>query len=251
MLLEGRTVIVTGGGRGIGASISRMLARHGAAVAIVCHTGRAKAEATAEEIGAAGGRAAVYSADVRHAAAVAEMASAVRVDFGRIDGLVHNAIAGAQAGALADSDHAGYQNMLDYGCHAVVNLVRAVRPAMREQGGGRIVNIVTELWNMAPEGWSMYVAGKGAMVGLSRSLANELGPENITVNMVAPGWMADEKVDATSDSSVRFGQTLPLRRHGSADEIGNACVFFMSDLASYVTGAYLPVTGGRVTQMGA
>jgi 3-oxoacyl-[acyl-carrier protein] reductase len=68
--------------------------------------------------------------------------------------------------------------------------------------------------------------------------------------MIAPGWMADEKVDTSSKSSQAFGQSLPLRRHGSAQEIGNACVFYLSDLASYVTGAYLPVTGGRVTQMG-
>jgi 3-oxoacyl-[acyl-carrier protein] reductase len=122
---------------------------------------------------------------------------------------------------------------------------------MKAQGGGRIVNIVTELWNMAPSGWAPYLAGKGAMVGLSRSMACELGPLGITVNMVAPGWMADEKVDPSSDSSINFGKGLPLQRHGSADEIGNGCVFFLSDLASYVTGAYLPVTGGRVTQMGA
>jgi 3-oxoacyl-[acyl-carrier protein] reductase len=133
----------------------------------------------------------------------------------------------------------------------VINTIRAARPIFRDLGGGGVVNIVTELWNMAPADWSVYMAGKGAMVGISRSLASELGPENITVNMVAPGWMADEKVDTTSEGSKRFGAQLPLRRHGSADEIGNACVFFLSDLASYVTGAYVPVTGGRVTQMGA
>jgi 3-oxoacyl-[acyl-carrier protein] reductase len=141
--------------------------------------------------------------------------------------------------------------MLAFGCHAAINLIRASRPIMKAQGGGRIVNIVTELWNMAPAGWSTYLAGKGALVGLSRSLANELGPEGITVNMVAPGWMADEKVDTSSEGSRDFASTLPLRKHGSADEIGKACVFFLSELGDYVTGAYLPVTGGRITQMGA
>ncbi len=87
-------------------------------------------------------------------------------------------------------------------------------------------------------------------LSIGRSLACELGPENITVNMVAPGWMADEKVDTSSQGSQNFAKSLPLRRHGSADEIGNACAFFLSDLAAYVTGAYLPVTGGRVTQAG-
>jgi 3-oxoacyl-[acyl-carrier protein] reductase len=68
--------------------------------------------------------------------------------------------------------------------------------------------------------------------------------------MVAPGWMVDEKVDTHSKGSQNFAQSLPLKRHGSADEIGNACVFFLSDLASYVTGTYLPVSGGRITQAG-
>jgi 3-oxoacyl-[acyl-carrier protein] reductase len=96
----------------------------------------------------------------------------------------------------------------------------------------------------------MYLAGKGAMVGISRSLAAELGPENIRVNMVAPGWMATETVDTSSDGSKGFAASLPLRRHGSAEEIGNACVFFLSDLSTYCTGTYLPVCGGRVTQLG-
>src|SRR5207302_3639109 len=122
-----------------------------------------------------------------------------------------------------------YDTAFGFGCHAVINTINAVRPHMQRAGGGRVVNIVTELLNMAPAGWSVYMAGKGAMVGLSRSLACELGPENITVNMVAPGWMADEKVGTASEGSKKFAQSLPLRRHGSAEEIGNACVFFMSE----------------------
>jgi 3-oxoacyl-[acyl-carrier protein] reductase len=170
--------------------------------------------------------------------------------FGRLDGIINNAISGRQSGALTDATMEDFETAFGFGCKAVINTVNAARPIMREQGGGRIVNIVTELWNMAPANWSVYMSGKGAMVGVSRSLACELGPDNITVNMVAPGWMADEKVDTSSENSKKFGQTLPLRRHGSADEIGNACVFFLSDLGSYVTGTYMPVTGGRITQMG-
>lgn len=250
MLLEGRVVLVTGGGRGIGAAICRVLARQGAAVAVNYSRSGEKAEAVAAEIIAAGGRAQAFGADVRDEAAVARMVDEVTTALGRLDGVVNNAIAGRQQGALADATRDDYQAAFDFGCGAVVNMVRAVRPIFRKQGGGRIVNIVTELWNMAPANWSVYMAGKGAMVGLSRSLACELGPEGITVNMVAPGWMADEKVDITSEGSVKFAAGLPLRRHGSAEEIGNGCAFFLSELASYVTGAYLPVTGGRITQMG-
>ena len=251
MLLDGKVALVTGGGRGIGAAICRVLARHGAAVAVNYSQSGEKAEAVVSEIQAAGGRARAFGADVRDPEAVRRMVREVTAEFGRLDGLVNNAIAGKQHGPLEEATLEEYSGAFDFGCKAVINTIHAARPVMRDGGGGRIVNIVTELWNMAPANWSVYMAGKGAMVGLSRSLACELGPEGITVNMVAPGWMADEKVDTASEGSQKFAAGLPLRRHGSADEIGNACVFFLSDLAGYVTGTYLPVSGGRVTQMGA
>ena len=251
MLLSNKVALVTGGGRGIGAAISRVLAQHGASVAINYSQSREKADALAEEITAAGGQAQAFAADVRDADSVRAMFEQVTERFGRIDGLINNALAGKQDGSLEDATYDDYQSAFNYGCHATINTVRAARPIMKAQGGGRIVNIVTELWNVETPNWSVYMAGKGAMVGISRSLAVELAPENITLNMVAPGWMADEKVDPESEVSINFGKGIPLRRHGSADEIGKACVFYLSDLSSYVTGSYLPVTGGRVTQMGA
>jgi len=249
MLLTGKAVLVTGGGRGIGAAICRVLAREGAMVAINYSASKDRAEAVAVQIRDAGGHAETFGADVRDAETTSAMVRAA-ARFGRLDGVVNNAIGGRQSGSLEEATAQDYQNAFAFGCEAILNTVRAARPIMQGQGGGHVVNIVTELWNMAPAGWSVYMAGKGAMVGVSRSLAMELGPENITVNMVAPGWMADEKVDTASQGSRDFAATIPLRRHGSADEIGNACAFFLSDLAGYVTGAYLPVTGGRITQVG-
>ncbi len=250
MLLKDKVVLVTGAGRGIGAAIARTLGREGAAVAVnYAHSGE-KALAVCSDIIGAGGSAASFAADVRDPAEVERMVQQVMKKFGRIDGVVNNAINGRQEGSLLASTNGDFQAAFDFGCLAVINMVRSVRPIMKVQGGGRIVNIVTELWNLAPENWSVYMAGKGAMVGVSRSLAQELGPDNITVNMVAPGWMVDEKVDPNSSASQGFASAIPLRRHGSADEIGNACVFYMSHLAGYVTGTYLPVTGGRITQTG-
>lgn len=251
MLLAGKVAIVTGGGRGIGACISRTLAKHGATVAAVYSASAEKTEATVAQIVEAGGTAAAFQADVRDFDQVQAMVAAVHERFGRIDGLVNNAIGGQQNSSFADADWAKFQNMLDFGCKQVYNTITAVRPYMAAQHYGRVVNIVTELWNMGSGGWSPYLAGKGAMVGMSRSLANELGADGITVNMVAPGWMQDEKVNPESDGSKGFGRGLPLGFHGSADHIGHGCVFFLSELADYVTGAYLPVTGGRITQMGA
>jgi len=249
-LLEGKVAIVTGGARGIGADICRVFARYGATVVVNYAQSAERAEQIAADIVAGGGQAMAVKADVRDAAEVDAMVVKTLAAYGKIDAVINNAISGRQDGSFDDVTDADYQNMFDFGCMAVVNTTRAVRETMKANGGGAIVNIVTEIWNMGPGGWSAYLAGKGAMVGVSRSLANELGPEGITVNMVAPGWMATDKVDTTSEGSLGFAKSLPLRRHGSGEEIGNACVFFMSELGTYVTGAYLPVTGGRITQMG-
>jgi len=249
--LEGQVAIVTGGARGIGADICRVLATQGCSVVVNYSHSKERAETVAEEVLLHGVRALAIQADVRNREQVEAMVAQTLKEFGKITGLVNNAIAGRQSGRLEELEDADYQNMLNFGALAVINTTRAVRPSMKANGGGRIVNIVTELWNMGSGDWSAYLGGKGAMVGISRALANELGPERITVNMVAPGWMVTESVDTTSEGSISFGNSLPLRRHGSAREIGNACAFFMSGLAGYVTGAYLPVTGGRITQMGA
>ncbi len=250
MLIEGKVVLVTGAGRGIGASISRVLAKEGAVVAVNYAHSRDKAEKVVAEITDLGGKAAAFQADVTSAAEVSRMVEQVHSMFGRIDGVVNNAINGRQEGSIEKSSDEDYLNAFQYGCMGVIHMVRAVRPIMQKQGGGRIVNIVTELWNLAPENWSVYMSGKGAMVGISRSLAKELGSDNITVNMVAPGWMVDEKVNPDSEGSKNFARSIPLGVHGSADEIGNACVFYISRLAGYITGTYLPVTGGRITQAG-
>ena len=240
MILKDKAALVTGGARGIGADICRALAREGAAVAINYATSGEKAESLASEIKENGGKAIAVQADVRDPTAVEAMIKEAVGEFGRLDGLINNAIGGQQNGMLDQITLDNYQNMFDYGCVAVVNTIKAVRPVMQGQGGGRIVNIVTELWNMGSGDWLVYLAGKGAMVGLSRARGERAAADNITLNMVAPGWMADEKVDTSSQGSLNFGKTLPLRRHGSALEIGNACVFYLSHLAGYVTGTYLP-----------
>lgn len=249
MLLENKVALVTGGGRGIGAGIVRALAREGASIAINCNKSLPEAESLAGDIRKQGGKALAYCCDIRDPEAVTQMVADAHKDLGRIDAVINNAISGAQVGAIDQVSWDDYSNAFDYAVKAVCNTVHAVRPIMKKQGGGRIINIVTELWNSAPGGWTVYVSGKGAMVGLSRSLAAELGPENITVNMVAPGWMRDEKVSDDIDTSG-YVQAVPLRRQGDAEEIGNACAFLMSHLAGFISGAYIPVCGGNVRQTG-
>lgn len=248
MLLKGKVVLVTGGGRGIGACIARVLAKEGATVAINCCQSRDKAETLAESLCRDGGIAKVWQCDVRNSTDVTRMVEEIYNEFGRLDAVVNNAISGMQFGKIDNTDWDDYATALDYGAKAVINTVKAACTVMKEQGGGRIVNIVTEVWNLAPGGWSVYMAGKGAMVGISRSLAAELGSENITVNMVAPGWMRDEKCENINTEDYLRG--IPMGRQGEAEEIGKVCAFLISDLAAFVTGAYIPVCGGSVRQMG-
>jgi 3-oxoacyl-[acyl-carrier protein] reductase len=249
-LLVGKVVLVTGASRGIGAQTAEVLAEHGAVVAVNYAVNAERAQAVVANILANGGTAFAIAGDVRDEAEVDAMVATILDRHERIDGVVNNAVSGAQHGHFQDATWAGYQNMIDFGAKAVVNTVRAVRSPMRAQGGGSIVNIVTELWNMGSAEWSMYLAGKGAMVGISRSLAAELGPEGIRINMIAPGWMATEQIDRESEGSRGFAASLPLRRHGTGHEIGKVAAFYLSDLSSYCTGTYLPVCGGRVTQVG-
>ncbi|RYG38944.1 SDR family oxidoreductase [bacterium] len=249
-LLSGKTIIVTGGSRGIGRDTCRVLGRHGANVVVNYAASEEKAQRTVREVEEAGGKAIAVAGDVREPETWERMTQLAVDTFGRLDGIVNNAISGKQDGPFDEASDEDYRTAFEFGCLAVANSIRAAKPHFAKSGGGRIVNIVTEVWNQAGPNWSVYLAGKGAMVGMSRSLANELGPEGITVNMVAPGWMATDKVDTASEGSQKFAQSLPLRRHGSGEEIGKGCVFFLSELGDYVTGAYLPVTGGRVNQMG-
>ena len=174
-MLAGKVVLVTGASKGIGAATARVLARHGAKVAVSYASGKERAEAVVAEIVAAGGEAIAVGGDVRDADSVIAMVDEVVGRFGRIDGLVNNAIGGDQHGTFVNANWDGYQNMIDFGAKAVVNTIKAVQPHFRAHGGGSVVNIVTELWNLGSGDWSMYMAGKGAMVGISRSLAAELG----------------------------------------------------------------------------
>jgi 3-oxoacyl-[acyl-carrier protein] reductase len=250
VILCDRVVLVTGSGRGAGVGIARSLARQGATVAVNYATSADGARAVVDEIEASGGKARAYQTSVLDTDAVADMVGSIESDFGRLDGVVNNAIAGVQGATFADATFDDYRDAFDYGCRAVVNTARAALPVFARAGGGRIVNVVTDFWNSAPPEWSVYLAGKGALVGLSRSLAGEFGPLGVTVNMVAPGWMVADEADENSDDSREFSAKLPLRRRARPEDVGDVIAFYLSDLAASVTGAYLVVNGGRNPQVG-
>ena len=142
-LLEGKVVVMTGAARGIGAESCRIYAQHGANVVVNYSHSEDKARQVVEDVERHGGKGIAVRADVRNFDEVKSMFDRTLSEFGRIDGVVNNAISGRQDGAFDDLSDEDFRNMFDFGCLAVANTVRAVRPTMKEQGGGRIVNIVT------------------------------------------------------------------------------------------------------------
>lgn len=250
MLLNGQVIVITGASRGVGAAIARELAMNGALVVCNYLNQTTLAVNVVAAIKQMGGRAVSYQCDIRDPDAAKEMIDAIYREHGRIDALINSAISGKQNGKLADVAWSDYLEQINVSVKATLNMANASRGYMKLQGGGSIVNIITEVWNQTPEEWSPYLVGKGALVGLSRSLVTELGRDNIRVNMVAPGWVKTEQMPVGTDTSG-YVQGVPLGRQGDASEVGGVCVFLVSSLSSFVSGAYIPVSGGSVRQMGA
>jgi 3-oxoacyl-[acyl-carrier protein] reductase len=244
--LQGHVALVTGASLGLGAAIARTLAEAGAAVVVNYASSRDAAAAVVAGIAADGGRAIAHQADVRDAAAVQAMIARAERELGPVDIVVNNAGREEAVAAPFELTRDDYQQMLDLNLHAVVHTCRAASPAMRARGWGRIVNIASEAVSRPGPGFSAYAAGKGAMVALSRNLALELGPSGITVNVVAPGWIATPRADAAPPEDVaRLIATTPLGYQGRPDHVAGAVLFYASPLADFVTGSYLPVSGGH------
>lgn len=252
MLLEGKVVLVTGGGRNVGAGIVRSLAREGAMVIINYLQNEENAKALAESLREQGRNAGVWQCDVTNTEAVQSMIACIVAKHGRIDAIVNNASCTRGGGSLVfeENNWQIYLDEFEHSVKAVINTVQSARPFMKEQGGGRIVNIVTEQWNEAWSGGSSHVTGKAAMVGLARWLVRTLGEDNITINQVAPGWTRTDRTQGRDTPDHPYMKWTPLKRMAEAEEVGDACVFFISDLGKYISGAYLQVNGGRHPQMG-
>lgn len=247
-LLDGKVVLVTGGSRNVGAGIVRSVAREGATVAINCKESIDGANELAQSIERQGGTAGVWRCDVRDPEAVLRMIEDIVKRFGRLDAVINN-VGGGAAGKLDELTWDDMLHVYEHDVRPLLNTTKAVVPFMKAQGGGRIVNIMSEQWNEGYGGVAANVSGKGAEVGLSRCLAHELGPDNITVNMVSPGWTRTDRTPEDANESP-YAKGTPLRRIAEPEDIGNACVFLISDLACYISGAFIPVNGGRTRQIG-
>jgi 3-oxoacyl-[acyl-carrier protein] reductase len=251
MNLDGQTGIVTGAGsaEGIGFAIARRLYASGAQVAITSTTGRIQERA--RELDPSGKRVIALVADLTEEAAVQKLADAVLQRTGRIDILVNNA-GMAQSGQAIESkplQKSAYQDWLrqiEITLHTAFLMTRAVLPAMTQRKYGRIVNVSSVTGPLVSNrGSAAYGAAKAAMDGMMRAVALESARDGITINAVAPGWIAT----ASSTEAERVaGLHTPIGRAGTPDEVAAAVCFFAAREASYITGQSLVVDGGNILQ---
>lgn len=245
--MEGRTVVVTGGSKGIGKGIARVFARSGADVLIAARDENALRTAAEELAGEGAGRVETAIADVSKVDECRRLAEAAQDVFGGIDVLCANAGIFPDK-PLAELTEDDVDSVLACNLKGTMFSVQACMPALEASGRGRVVvtSSITGPITGYP-GWSHYGASKAAQLGFLRTAAIELAPKRITINAVMPGNIATEGLDEMGEDYIRgMEATIPQHRLGAVEDIGHAALFFASDEAGYITGQTLVVDGGQV-----
>ncbi len=243
--LSGKTALVTGGSGNLGRVMVRTLARAGADVAVHYLKNKTKADELVSEVQAMGRKAIAVQADITEQASVQAMRDQVGARLAAPDIIVNNAVIQYKWVHVLDQALADFESQFRSCVLHNVLMAKAFVPAMIERGWGRVIAISTACAMQCTPNQAAYVSGKRGMDGVLRALAREIGPHGITVNQVAPGWtLSDGSIAGQGDAE--YVARLPLRRRGSDQEIANVVAFVASDLSSYITGAYLPVSGGDV-----
>jgi len=245
--LSGHVCVVTGASGELGRVISRTLGGAGAAVALHFYKGEERAAGLLEELRLQGVTAMAVQADVTEMASVEAMRDAINVEIGPADIIVGNAVVQYDWVPVLDQPLSDFESQFRSSVLHNVHLVKAFAPAMGASGWGRVIGINTECAMQCHETQAAYASAKRGMDGLYRVLARELGPNGITVNQVAPGWMiSDAHRVAGTEKQPDYEATVPLRRRGVDQDVANAVAFLASDLAGFITGAFIPVCGGNV-----
>ena len=250
MRFENQVSIITGAGRGIGQAIATRLASEGARVAIVSRT-ESNSQKAADAINAQFPNAEKptalsYAVDVANRETVSETAQKILADFGRVDILVNNAGLTRDGLAMRMSEE-DWDVVLDTNLKGAFNFIQGVMRAMIKQRSGRIINISSVAGLMGNAGQANYAASKAGLLGLTKSLARELASRNITVNAVAPGFIATDMTDVLPDAVKNAViPNIPLGKFGEVADIASAVAFLASPEAKYITGQCLTVDGGMV-----
>ncbi len=243
--LAGRTALVTGSSRGLGAAMAMAMGRAGARVAINYANNASRAEQFYEQYREQGYEGMLVRGDVTDQGEVEALCEEIGRTFGGVDIVVVNATPDQPHKPIEEYDWAFYQQMLDFFIKSPFLLTRAVLPHMKQQRWGRIINIGSEVFQRGVGNFSAYVAAKGGQNGWTRSMATELAPFGITVNMVSPGWIPVERhANDPQEEKDAYRALIPAGRWGVPEDVCGAVVYLASEAASFVTGQNICVNGG-------
>lgn len=245
-ILSGRTALVTGASRGLGAFIARRLAHSGATVVINYLRDENRALSVKQEIISAGGAAIAKGFDVTDEQQVKAGIRELAGLNGPIDIIVNNATGAQPFISLEDQTWEDHLNQLRFFVKAPLTILQACLEDMKEKRFGRIINIGSEVVELGNPKFGHYVAAKGAMLGLTRSWARELGPFGITCNLVAPGWIPVERHEQVSQQEKdEYTGGVPMGFQGAPSDIAGTVAFLASDEARFITGQKIAVNGGK------
>ena len=244
-MLTGKTAVVTGGSRGIGAAIVRKLASQGANVAVVYAGSQALAEELCAQCAAEfSGKALAYRCDVADFAAVKDLMAQIKKEFGTVDILVNNAGV-TQDGLLAMMKEESFDRVLDVDLKGAFNCIRHCAGMFLRQKHGAIVNVSSVSGMIGNPGQANSSAAKAGLIGLTKAVAKELAPKGITCNAVAPGFIVTDMTDAVPEKvKESVLGNIPGRRFGQPSEVASLVAFLASDDAAYITGQAIEIDGG-------
>ena len=243
-MLTGKIALVTGASRGIGAQIAISLAECGAAVIINYNGSADKAQAVADEIYSAGGKAEIYPCNVADFAACGEMIQAIVKKHGRLDILVNNAGI-TKDGLLMKMSEEEFDQVISVNLKGAFQTIRHASRYFLKQRSGKIINISSVSGILGNAGQANYASSKAGMIGLTKSVARELASRGITVNAIAPGMIATDMTDAmTQEAREKMTEAIPLGRMGTPEDVANMAVFLASPKSDYITGQVFAVDGG-------
>ena len=243
-LLDGKTALVTGATRGIGRAIALKFAAEGADVAFTYRSQDEAAQALLTEMEAIGVRAKAYKSDAASYEDAHNVVADVKETLGHVDILVNNAGI-TKDGLMMRMDEAGWDAVIGTNLKSAFNFIHAVTPIMARQRSGSIINMSSVVGVSGNAGQCNYSASKAGLIGLSKSIAKEMGPRGIRSNCIAPGFIATDMTEALPENlRQEWEKQIPLRRAGQPEDVAKVALFLASDLSSYVTGQVINCCGG-------
>lgn len=245
-MLENKCAIVTGASRGIGKAIAKKLASLGANIVLNYRSNEEEALKVQKELLDMGVEVFLYKCDTSDSKAVEQMIKEAKEKFGTIDIMVNNAGINRDSLILRMKDE-DFDSVIDVNLKGVFNCLRGITPIMLRQKFGKIVNLSSVIGIIGNAGQVNYAASKAGVIGMTKSLAKEIGSRGITVNAVAPGFISTDMTGSLTEKiKENVKNSVPLKRLGSPEDVANVVAFLVSEEASYITGQVINVDGGMV-----